>query len=279
MDYPSEVGSTVNQERPNEQRAKEIVERVMSVQLCHADTHGGVDYVSPDGTVAVEVTAVTEGRRNGVRDALKRSVKKGVKDVELRSCWIVMVDDLQDEMKTFIQRAQPAIAALESAGETTFVDQPAHVHILQNSELSHAYRTLLEAGVTRASSAPHQARPDDPGHSHQIVVSLSSGGSVTDSNDALGRLLESLKEKPDNAKKLSESGAAERHLFVWVNRNTAGSITRTLDGDAPDYVTGWGAPSIDPTLDKAITHLWVAHEGTGRGWLWNGESWRELSDL
>lgn len=46
-----------------------------------------------------------------------------------------------------------------------------------------------------------------------------------------------------------------------------------------DYVTGWGAPSIDPALDEAITHLWVVHEGTRRGWLWNGESWRELSDL
>lgn len=269
----------MNQERPNEQRAKEIVERVMSVELDHADTHGGVDYLSPHGTVAVEVTAVTEGARNGVRQALKRSVAKGVEGVELQNCWIVMVDDLQGEMKSFIQRVQPAIAALESAGENYFVDQPAHVHVRQNGELSDVYRPLLEAGVIRASSAPHEAHSDDPDHSHKILVSLGSGGSVTDSNDALGRLLVSLKEKPDNAKKLAESGAAERHLFVWVNGNTAGSITRTLVGDTPDYVTGWGAPSIDPMLDKAITHLWVVHEGTGRGWLWNGESWRELSDL
>jgi len=269
----------VNQERPNEQRAKRIVERVMNVELDHADKHGGVDYLSPDGNVAVEVTAVTEGRRNGVRDALSRSVAKGVKDAELQSCWLVTIDDLQDEMKTFIQRVQPALAALESAGQTHFVDQPAHVHVLQNGELSDAYRPLLEAGVIRASSAPHPARSDDPGHSHRIIVFLASSGSVTDSNDALGRLLVSLKEKPDNATKLAESGAADRHLFVWVNGNTAGSITRTLDGDAPDYATGWGAPSIDPMLDEAITHLWVVHEGTARGWLWNGESWRELSDL
>lgn len=269
----------MNQERPNEGRAKKIVERVMNVELCHADTHGGVDYLSPDGTVAVEVTAVTEGRRNGVRDALKRSVAKGVKGAELQTCWIVMVDDLQDEMKTFVQRVQPAIAALEAAGETRFVDQPAYVHVLQNGELSDAYRALLDAGVIRAGSAPHEVRSDDPGHAHRITVSLASGGSVTDSNDALGRLLTSLKEKPDNAKKLAESGADSRHLFVWVNGNTAGSITRTLVGDAPDYVTGWGAPSIDPALDEAITHLWVVHEGSRRGWLWNGESWRELSDL
>ncbi len=269
----------MNQERPNEHLAKEIVKRVMSVELCHADTHGGVDYLSPDGSVAVEVTAVTEGRRNGVRDALRRSVTKGVKDVELQSCWGVMVDDLQDDMKTFIQRVQPALATLESAGETYFVDQPAHVHVLQNGELSAAYRPLLEAGVIRAGSVPHKVNPDDPGHSHRINVSLVSGGSVTDSNDAVARLLTSLKEKPDNAKKLAESGADSRHLFVWVDGNTSGSITRTLTGNAPEYVTGWGAPSIDPMLDEAITHLWVVHQGTRRGWLWNGETWRELSDL
>lgn len=55
----------MNQERPNEAVARRIVERVMGMGREHADTHGGVDYVSPDRTVALEVTAVTEGKKKG----------------------------------------------------------------------------------------------------------------------------------------------------------------------------------------------------------------------
>lgn len=93
----------MNQARPNEVIAKQIVERLMGIQLEHADTHGGVDYISTDGTVALEVTAVTDAEKKGARDALSRSAAKGSPTTRLQGCWLVFVSDTQPGMKTFVQ--------------------------------------------------------------------------------------------------------------------------------------------------------------------------------
>ncbi|WP_341946311.1 hypothetical protein [Microbacterium sp. LWH11-1.2] len=50
----------MNQERPNERRAKKAVEKMLGVTLDHADKNGGVDYLFPRGTIALEVTRVTD---------------------------------------------------------------------------------------------------------------------------------------------------------------------------------------------------------------------------
>lgn len=270
----------MNQERPNEAHAKRIVEQVMGIQLDHADTHGGVDYLTPDGTVALEVTAVTDGEKDGARQALRKSVNKGLPAIALQGCWLVFTGEAQPRMKTFVQRVQPAIAELELAGETDFFDQRAAIHVLEERELSHIYRPLLEAGVERASYVPHAPHVDDPDHIHQLHVLMGGGGSISGSDEALDRLTEALSEKNDNPKKLRESNAEQRHLFVWLNYDTAFNIARPLQHDEPSWAGGeWGVPSTEPQLDPAITHLWIVHQGSRRGWLWDGESWRELSDL
>lgn len=263
----------MNQERPNEAIARQIVERAMGIQLEHADTHGGVDYLSPDGTVALEVTAVTDGEKQGARDALSRSEAKGSR-TRLQGCWWVFAKDNQPGMKTFVQRVQPAIAELELAGETYFDDHRALVHV---GELSHIYRPLLDAGVERAVPFPHSNRP----HVHRIHVSTGSGGSVSGSDESFDRLMEELNQKTDNPTKLRASAAEQRHLFVWLNDDTWYNIARPLSREAPpSWVDeGWGLPTTKPQLDPAITHLWVVHARSRLGWLWDGERWQELRDL
>lgn len=268
----------MNQERPNEFIAKQIVERVMGTQLEHADTHGGVDYISTDGIVALEVTAVTDGEKQGAREALSRSKAKG-SPTRLQGCWLVFASDTQARMKTFVQRVQPAIAALEFAGETYFDDQHAAVHVIEEGELSHIYWPLLEAGVERATHVPHANRPEDPDHVHRIWPSTGSGGSVSGSDESLNRLMDALNEKPDNPTKLRASAAEQRHLFVWLNDDTGYNIARPLSREAPSWADeGWGLPTIKPQLNPAITHFWVMHERSLLGWLWDGERWRELRD-
>jgi hypothetical protein len=268
----------MNQERPNEAIAKQIVERVMGIQLKHADTHGGVDYISTDDTVALEVTAVTAGEKQGARAALSRSEAKD-SPTRLQGCWLVFASDTQERMKTFVQRVQPAIAELEFAGKTYFDDQPALVHVFEEGELSHVYRPLLAAGVERATHVPHRDRPEDPDHVHRMFVSTGSGGSVSGSDESLDRLMEELNEKPDNATKLRASGADQRHLFVWLNDDTGYNIARPLSREAPSWGDdGWGLPTTEPQLDPAITHFWVVHARSLLGWLWDGETWQELRD-
>ena len=47
---------------------------------------------------------MTEGGNKGARDALKKSVKKGVPGATLATCWIVFAPEGQASMKTFLQR-------------------------------------------------------------------------------------------------------------------------------------------------------------------------------
>ena len=269
----------MNQERQDEAIAKRIVERVLGIQLEHADTHGGVDYISTDGTVALEVTAVTDGEKQGARAALSRSEAKG-SPTRLQGCWLVFAADTQPRMKTFVQRVQPAIAELEFAGETYFDDQPAAEHVIEKGDLSHIYLPLLDAGVERATHVPHPDGPEDPDHVHRILPSTGSGGSVSGSDESLDRLMEVLNEKPDNPTKLRASGAEQRHLFVWLNDDTSYNIARPLSREAPSWGDdGWGLPTTEPQLDPAITHLWVVHARSRLGWLWDGERWQKLRDL
>ncbi|MBB2975112.1 hypothetical protein FHX49_000653 [Microbacterium endophyticum] len=268
----------VNQERPNELVAKQIVEERLGVELEHADTHGGVDYKSADGKIALEVTAVTQGGNKGARDALKKSVKKGVPGVDLATCWLVFAPEGQANMKTFIQRVQPALAELERVGESYFRRERAAIHTIEGGPLAEIYRTLLNAGVEMASSAPHEVKSDAPSHVHQVLVSTGSGGSVSGSDESLERLLDALSDKIDNPQKLAATGAVQRHLFVWVNDDTWHNIARPLSRTSPSWADeGWGAPSVAPTLDPAITHFWVMHERSRLGWFWDGKTWSALS--
>lgn len=267
----------MNVERPEELEAKLIVERVLGIELEHSDKNGGVDYLSLDRRIAVEVTRVTDGRRAATRKAMQKSKAAGTPSGPLQHCWLLFASDTQRAMKSLIQNVHPLIVQLEAAGETSFYDQVAAIHVVEQGPLSHVYRPLLLAGVQRASAAPHR---DDPPHAHRLIVTLGSGGSSSGSDEAVTLLSETLGRAIDNPKKLSESGAAERHLFVWLDDDTAFNIARPLSRDAPSFADeGFGLPSSAPALDRAVTHLWVMHERSRLGWLWDGETWSELRHL
>jgi hypothetical protein len=269
----------MNQERPNEKRAKRLVERVVRVHLDHHDTHGGVDYLSPDGDVDLEVTAVTNGEKDGAWKALKKSEAKGASNVELQGCWIIFIPDDLADMKTFVQRVQPAIAELELAGESYFDRQRAAIHTIEGGPLAGVYRPLLEAGLERTSHVPHRKRANDPGHKHRLFTNSGNGGSASGSDEAVNLLLDELRPKTDNLRKLRNSAARQRHLFVWINDNTAFGIERPLSHKpSSGAVDFWGLPSGAPELDPVITHLWIVHERSASGWLWDGITWRELQE-
>jgi hypothetical protein len=267
----------MNQERPDEAIAKQIVEGVLGVSLEHADTTGGVDYLSSDSRVALEVTRVTDGRKIGAWKAFRHSRDASASSPRLDSCWIVFVSDTQPGMKTIHQRVEPMLAALEAAGVDHYFAQRDLVRALEGHELGETFRELAAAGVERGSAVTHDA---DASHVHRALVSMGSGGSASGSDEALERLIGELEGKPDNALKLRESGAENRHLFVWIDDDTPFDISRPLSRDAPSWDDGhFGVPSRRPELDPAITHLWVVHERSRRGWLWNGDTWRALRDL
>ena len=267
----------MNRERPDERDAKRIVEKITGTVLKHADENGGVDYLSTDGQHAVEVTRVTDGRRRAGRGALAASREAGVPNGELQTCWLVFIPDTQPRLNSFLQRVHVALVELERTGETLFERGRAGTHLIQRGPLSHIYQQLLDAGVERASAVPNHAHRR---HAHGVITSLGSGGSSCGSDQALDLLIEMLSSKKDNPKKLSASGVDHRHLFVWLDDDTRLDIARPLSHEPPSWGDErFGTPSTPPALDPAITHLWVVHQRSRTGWLWDGKTWRELRHL
>ncbi len=264
----------MNVERPDERDAARIVETVLGVDLRHADQNGGVDYLSTDGRHAVEVTRVTDGRKRAGRDALTKSRQTERPVAELQTCWLVIAPDTQPRLKDFRQLVRSAVVELEQSGERFFVRGSAATHVLAQGPLSRVYEALLYAGVERASAALNHSHVR---HTHKLFVSLGSGGSSSGSDEALGLLSVELNRREDNPRKLRESGAAYRHLFVWLDGDTRLDISRPLSHEPPSWSDGqFGLPSTAPAVDHAISHLWVVHQGSRNGWLWDGSSWRAL---
>lgn len=267
----------MNKERPDETDAKSIIEKVLGLELEHADHTGGVDYLSSDGRHAAEVTRVTNGAKRAGRAALDRSRKGGVPEGDLQTCWIAFVPETQSGLMTLHQDIHPAVVELERAGKSGYERQNAALHVLRGGPLSATYRVLLDAGVELASAVPDHARRP---HAHRVIPSLVSGGSASGSNDAAARLTQALDAKPDNPSKLRASGREHRHLFVWIDDDTRFDISRPLSREAPSGSDSeFGLPTTSPVLDPAVTHLWVVHQGSRRGWLWDGSTWRDLNDL
>lgn len=266
----------MNQERPDEVAAKRIIEIRFRgrVRLEHADKLGGVDYITSDGKIAVEVTRVTDGDVKKGRDALKRTREKNVSGPPLRACWPVIIPEKLRGQNTIRQRLYPMLVDLEAAGETRFDQQQAALHVLQKGPLTDLYLPLLRAGVEVAEAVPHAAGSE---HVHKVIVSPGGGGSASGSDDALERLTDALRAKTDNPKKLAASGAEERHLFVWIDGDTPFAIERPLSHEPLDGTEEYfGLPSGAPDIDPAITHLWIVHERSGRGWYWDGASWHNV---
>lgn len=267
----------MNKERPDEVAAKSIVERSLGAELEHADRTGGVDYLSIDGCHAVEVTRVTIGSKRAGRAALTESREAGELEGELQTCWIAFVPETQPALNTLLQSLHPAVVELERAGESGYERNTAAVHILQGGPLSAPYSVLLDAGVDRAAAVlDHSHRQ----HPHKVIPSLVSGGSAGGSDEAVELLMQALAEKKDNPAKLMASGRENRHLFVWVDDDTRFAIARPLSREAPSWSDGgFGIPTTQPELDHAVTRLWVVHQRSRRGWLWDGATWRELNNL
>ncbi|MEJ1116749.1 hypothetical protein WBN73_20790 [Paenarthrobacter sp. CCNWLY172] len=268
----------MNRERNDEDAARKIVEKVLGIPLEHADVNGGVDYLSNDHDVALEVTRVTDEAKKDARRTFEKSAAEGSK-ASLHTCWTVTVHETHWPAKNFEQTVQPLIAELESAGLTSFDEQKAREHVLDNEEFSHIYGPLLKAGV--GDARPLEERPDCPEHAHRVLLSTWGGGPVHDSNGSLVELIKELQKpnRKDNLRKLRASGAKERHLFVWLDDDTAGSISHPLSHGAQSGADKeWGTPAGMPPLNSAITHLWIMHERSGLGWRWDGEKWWTLHE-
>jgi hypothetical protein len=83
----------------------------------------------------------------------------------------------------------------------------------------------------------------------------------------------------DNITKLADAGVDQCHLFVWLDDDTPGAVSRPFAGGSVDEWDHFGLPSRPPALPHPITDLWVVHNGTRRGWYWSeGGPWQQVNE-
>lgn len=268
----------MNRERPDEVRARSIVERATTMLFEHADKTGGVDYLSQDGTAALEVTRFTDARKRRGRVAARSSRDSPSASTELKSCWVLMVPEIQPRMKGLVQRVLPSLVQLEEIGEFRFSNWHAASHVRGEGSKSAIYRSLLEAGVERAGALGDRPSPDR-GHVHRAILSLGDSGTAAGIDEALRELENELDLRQDNFVKLSAVATKQRHLFVWLDDDTPYAVSHPLRRSAvdgpPEAVE---LPTRQPRLNPVVSHLWIVSDESGRGWLWNGATWSPVQE-
>lgn len=270
--------TVMNQERPDEVRARSIVERATTLIFEHADKAGGVDYLSQDGAAALEVTRFTDAQKRRGRVAARSSRDTSSASTELKSCWMLMVPETQPRMKGLVQRVLPSLVQLEEVGESRFSNRHAAGHVRGDGPKSAIYRSLLEAGVERAGALGDRPNPNS-GHVHRAILSLGDSGTAAGTDEALRELENELDLRQDNFIKLSFVATKQRHLFVWLDDDTPYAVSRPLRRSAvngpPQAVE---LPTRQPRLNPVVSHLWVVNDESGCGWLWNGATWSPVQE-
>lgn len=264
-----------NPEHTEEREARELFTSVTGTALVHADVNGGVDYRSPDGSVAVEVTTVTAEDAKAGRRASTHMFTNKLDDIGLRSCWKVDVDGRRARFKGLPLRVAPHLMTLDATGAGGFDRHGSSRLGNTDHGIIDAVAALRAAGVDAARPVPWLC-PDASGHRHRVMWAINETGSASDSDTALQRIEAELRPREDNVEKLSGSQSSETHLFVWIDDDSPFSVSRPLRSAPGTPDAHFGLPTRAPEVAEAIQQLWIVHRVSRRGWHWDGATWKQV---
>ena len=226
----------------SEQIAKQVIETIyagseMRFRCDQSKSVPDFDLRLANGIVAA--LEVTESVDQAWLDATKAiEAKRHVPAKKCRNSWVVQPRSNANP-KTIRARIDDALAVLETAGCRQFPFSSG----LDNSETGERiYSEMQRLGIDMAQVVG----PWGPRPSIGIIVP-SRGGHV--SPDAFRRAIEVEANKEDNKRKLAESRATGRHLFVCL------SSRNILPWRV---VVRYSPPSDIPLIPDEITHIWAA---------------------
>jgi hypothetical protein len=204
------------------------------------------------------VTDITPGYASLYAELLKRGgqVPHICEAAGLDRVWLMTVSE-RCELKRLTTSAPMLLSRLATAGTTDgFV--AGHGQAVENPEVAQ----LMRMGVVQLSCRP--LREDES--ARMLVWPEGVAGPVVPNWEAfLGWIDRKLTSKhwQDNARKLSATKAAERHLFIGVSFSTVGEVFLALSYDHQSL------PPAPPRLPSAFTHLWIMPiQGPGRCLAW-----------
>lgn len=264
-------------ERPEEAAARELMASARGLDLTHADTNGGVDYLgrtSSGRTASAEVTTVTDGSLKSTQEAWRRIRDGDCEAPSLLSSWAVTVDQERVRFNGILEATEAALRLLEDAGLDRYEQWNGSVMWLENEDLRPAIQTFARFGVTHARVFPTK-KPEE----RRIFFSLMGGWQAKGSDAALALIEAELLEKADNVQKLVDAEADESHLFLWLDSETPGEIARPFTGGRIAEYEHFGLPTRPPEVDAIVDAVWIVHRRTGRGWLWErGVGWSYVGE-
>lgn len=141
-----------NPERDDEADAQQVVTAITGVRLAHADRYGGADYRSVDGSVALEVTTVTDRAAKAARGPLLELIGSRSSSADLNECWLVSVNERHAPLKGVSERVLPHLVVLSSAGLRYVRRQSAYGFRNDAASVRDAVAELIRQGVELAAS-------------------------------------------------------------------------------------------------------------------------------
>lgn len=236
--------------RPDETRAAQLVRTHCGLgELRYADVPNGVDFVGrADGRrVALEVTRFTSQDRR--RDPAVAHATTG-RPLRTRHSWLVFCAE-----PPAIERLEPALQDLERHRIRDY-----HVSLMgwwlrSVPTLRDALESLAAERVVSAQIV--ELRPP------RLFLATGGEDGGGDADTALAALEEHLAHEAHHLAKTAAAEADERHLFVWLDGATPPDCAGVFVGDSAPPL-----PTRAPAVPAPITHVWVVHEQTGRGWHW-----------
>jgi hypothetical protein len=245
------------QERANEIAARQVVERETGQTFEFADLDGDVDYRSPDGQAALEVTRFTNPILR--RDHAIAVDRDHVVDLGTAYEWHVTFDG-HPRYDGLPARLYPALHAME-VHRLGFWDPSSMYWWAQGvPTLERPIELMRTEGVLHARASVSSLKPS------RLFIYSSGAYSYGGPNAALELLDEEIDLEADHQAKIVGAGADEGHLWIWTDLATIGDFRRALDAEVTDL------PDRPPRVNSQVTHLWVVDEPTGRGWRWDRQS-------
>lgn len=276
-------------ESSQEAWARSVVATCLGVELEFVDTDGRVDYkfTDPAGrAAAMEVTTLTDKKLKGSVVAYGRTRNVAGSLASMGSCWSVAVDERDATFKGLEARLEPHLALLEEVDVERGRWWKLH-------ELRVDYRSVdVDAAVAAPAYekvrllmrwTPEVCEVDavrrGP-HSHGMQVSTTGDFDEVGTNVALEAIETFVGEHRDNLRKLAESGAEVKHLFICLDDETNASVSHSVSRrfaappvDGRDY---FGLPGRPPLLPVEVDELWVVYEREREGWHWGDGHWEQV---
>jgi hypothetical protein len=251
------------QERPDELRARDVVEAWLGVEFTFTDLGGGVDYTAADGQTVLEVTRYTNPLVR--RDMAVARGQDHVLQLGTGYDWWVTFDGYP-RYDGLASRLYEPLLQLEIHGLEQYDHSRMGWWLEGAPGLRGPARVLRNERVLHAQARVGAERPT------RLFVMSSGGWAYGGPDAALGLLEQFVASDLVHLRKLGDTRAPSRHLWLWTDFGTAGDFRRAFDPEEGRL------PTRAPVLPDAVTDLWCVDEVHGRGWLWSAStSWAWVS--